>query len=369
MTAACRSRLADDARKCEKSVNDNPELAVQGCTALISSGQLIGEDFVRVLNNRGLAYSRKGNYDLAIQDFDAALRLKPAAVETLNNRGVAHEQRDEFDLALQDYDQAILLKPTYAAAFNNRALIYADRKGDHEQAIKDFDQAIRLQPDYAEALSNRAHSYYANGEYERAIQDYNQAIKLEPNYNGNFFDRAAAFSGKKDYGRAMQDLDHALQLRPNDPSVLWVRGIVHFLLGGFEAAKRDLDLSLKLRPGDPYCVIWLYLTSARTSGAAKDELKENSTSLNSADWPAPAIRMFLGLLSAKGLVDAAGDADGKKSKRQQSQAYFYLAEEALTRGKSDNAEKLFQQSVRAGSPGSYEYIAARAELDRLKAER
>src|ERR1700686_303951 len=64
-TTACHAQLADNAEKCEKNVNNKPDLALQGCTALIVSGQLSGEDLVKVLLDRGLAYSRKANYDQA----------------------------------------------------------------------------------------------------------------------------------------------------------------------------------------------------------------------------------------------------------------------------------------------------------------
>jgi lipoprotein NlpI len=363
---ACHAQLADNAERCEKNVNNNPDLALEGCTALIASGQLSGEDLVKVLIDRGLAYSNKAHHDQAIQDFDKAISLKRDTPEAFNNRGLAYEQKGDFDRAIQDYDQAIRLHPSYASAFNNRGLIYAERKGDHDRAIQDFGEAIRLRADYAEALSNRAHSYYAKDDYDRAIQDYDHAIKLEPNYTGNFFDRATAFSGKKDYERALQDLDHALQLNPKDPSLLWARGITRFFLGQFQAARAGLSLSLTFRPEDPYCAIWLYLASSRISEDAKTELKKNSAGLKSAGWPSSTIQMYLGVLSPKDLLASARDADTKKSKNQYCQAYFCMGEDALLRGKTAEAKELLQESIIAGSTGSYEYIGAIAELDRMK---
>lgn len=367
LATACHTQLPNNAERCEKNVNRNPDLALSACTALIASGQLSGDDLVKVLNNRGLAYSNKAGYDQAIQDFDRALTLSPDTVEALNNRGLAFEQKGDFDRAVEDYDRAIRLQPGYAHAFNNRGLLYAERKGDHNHAIQDFNQAIRLRPDYAEAFSNRAHSYYATGNYDRAIQDYGEAIKLEPNYTGNFFDRASAFSSKKDYGRALLDLDHALQLNPKDPSLLWARGITHFLLGQFQAARDDLSSSLNLRPEDPYCAIWLYLARSRSGEDAKDELKKNSAALKSTSWPGPVIQMYLGSLSAKDLLASATDTDKRKSKDQSCQADFNLGEAAVLRGNLAEAKQLFQKSITAGSTGSYEYIGAAAELDRMKA--
>ena len=367
LTAACQAQLTNDAQKCEKNVTQNPDLAVQGCTALIVSRQLSGEDLAKVLIDRGLAYSNSRKYDQAIQDFTAATSLDPNIPEAFNNRGLAYEQKRDFDRAVQDYDHAIQLQPGYASAFNNRGLIFAEHKEDHGRAIQDFDQALRLRPDYAEAFSNRAHSYYARDEYDRAVQDYDQAVKLEPNYTGNFFDRASAFSSKKDYRRALLDLNHALELNPKDPGILWARGITRFLLGQFQAAKDDLSLSLSLRPEDPSSAIWLYLASSRSGKDAKNELKTRSAALKSTGWPGPAIQMYLGSLSAKDLLSSATVVDGKKSNNQSCQAYFYIGEDALLRGKLAEAKKLFQKSITAGSTGSYEYIAAMAELDRLKA--
>ncbi len=90
-TTACHAQLGDNAEKCEKNVNNNPDLALQGCTALIVSGQLSGEDLVKVLIDRGLAYSNKAHYDQAIQAFDKAISLKRDTPEAFNNRGLAYE--------------------------------------------------------------------------------------------------------------------------------------------------------------------------------------------------------------------------------------------------------------------------------------
>jgi lipoprotein NlpI len=363
----CHAQLAVDADKCEKNVNSNPDLAVQGCTALVTSGQLSAEDLAKVFNDRGLAYSNKAKYDLAIQDFDKALSLKPDTVEALNNRGLAFEQKGDFDRALQDYDGAIRLQPSYASALNNRGLLYRERKGDQGRALQDFDEAIRLRPDYAEAISNRAHSYYAKGDYDRAIADFDQAVKLEPNYTGNLFDRAAAFNSKKDYGRALADLNHAIELSPKDPALLWARGVTLFFLGQFEPATNNLARSLELRRDDPYCAIWLYLARSKGDKSAKDELRKNSDTVKFTGWPLPAIQMYLGTVSAREVLASAKDADERKNRTQLCQAYFYLGEDALASGKLSDAKLLFRQSAATKAVGAYECIGAFAELDRLNA--
>src|SRR5262245_14008600 len=113
-----------------------PDIQIGGCTALIDSGKAMPQTLVIAYNNRGNAYSTKGGYDLAVQD----------------------------------YDQSIKLNPNYAQAFNNRGVAY-QKKGEYDRAIEDFDESLKLNPDNASAFGNRAQTYLSKGEYARAVQD------------------------------------------------------------------------------------------------------------------------------------------------------------------------------------------------------
>jgi lipoprotein NlpI len=365
--SGCSAQLANDAQKCEKNVTSKPDLALEGCTALIESGRLSEEDAFKVLLIRGVAYRNKGNYDQAIQDFDKAIRLKPDIAEAFNNRGVTYDYKGDYELAIQDYNHVIKLRPDYAPAFNNRGLVYHE-KGEYDRAIQDFDQAIRLKPGYAEAFESRGSAYLARGDYDRAIQDYGQAITLEPNYAGDFSDRAFAYDCKKDYRRALQDYDLAVQLNPQDAHILGGRGATRFYLGQFKTAEDDIARSLRLAPTDTYSAIWLYLAQAKSGSDAQAELRKNSAALKSGSWPEPVIRMYLRSLEPEDVLASARDADAKKNSKQQCQAFFYLGEDALLRGHHGEARKLFQQAISTGAAGTYEYIGAIVEFDRMKSQ-
>src|SRR5262249_46460690 len=121
------------------------DIQIGGCTALIDSGKETPQTLVIAYNNRGNAYTAKGEYDRAIQDYDQSIKLDPNYARAFNNRGVAYQTKGEYDRAIDDFDESIKLNPQYASAFANRAQTYLN-KGEYERAVLDYDEAIRLKP-------------------------------------------------------------------------------------------------------------------------------------------------------------------------------------------------------------------------------
>jgi lipoprotein NlpI len=84
-------------------------------------------------------------------------------------------------------------------------------------------------------------------------------------------------------------------------------------------------------------------------------------------WPAPVLKFYLGTVDAEGVLSAARDGDALKAMAQRCEADFYLGEDALLRGKTDEAVKLFQHCVATGLSGYVEYRGAVVELNKLQA--
>jgi tetratricopeptide (TPR) repeat protein len=70
-------------------------------------------------------------------------------------RGNDWAERGEFDRALVDYDAALRMDPLFIEAFVNRGVVWA-RKGDLDRAIADYDAALRLNPRDGKAIRNRS---------------------------------------------------------------------------------------------------------------------------------------------------------------------------------------------------------------------
>lgn len=92
---------------CNGSDPKSPESQISGCTGLINGAHETAAILATAHNNRGNAYSRKGDFDRAIEDYDLAIQFNPSYDKPYNNRGVAFQKKGELDRAIKDFNEAI----------------------------------------------------------------------------------------------------------------------------------------------------------------------------------------------------------------------------------------------------------------------
>lgn len=119
----------------------------------------------------------KKNYDRAIADYSAAIRLDPKYAEAFCERGKAYFANRNYGSVIADYNEAIRLDPKYVKAFLQRASFFTskynlrahdyDAKETYDRAIADCNEAIRLDPKSAKAFLWRGSEYYLMGDTPR----------------------------------------------------------------------------------------------------------------------------------------------------------------------------------------------------------
>ena len=154
--------------------------------------------------DRGITYLEKGDYDLAIAEYNETIRLNPDNAVAHNNRGLAYDNKGDYDRAIAEYSEAIRLKPDLALAYNNRGAAYSN-KSNFDRAIADSTEAIRLKPDLALAYYNRGVAYLKKSDYDRAIADLTEAIRLKPDFADAYNNRGIAYSRKWMFRAAAAD--------------------------------------------------------------------------------------------------------------------------------------------------------------------
>jgi tetratricopeptide (TPR) repeat protein len=234
---------ADDLTTCKNGSGDE---ALAACTRALQASRLDRTERVRVYNARGVLWKRKGDYDRAIADYNAAIELDPEYHYAYYNRGISYFERRDIDRAIADFTRVIRINPKYAQAYNNRGTAYKEKQ-DYDQALSDYDQAIKVNPKDASFYNNRGVAWKNKGEYDRAIADYNEAIRLNPKYAIAYSNLGNVYYSKSEYDRAIANYTEAIKL-DTQPSYYYNRGDSYRRKGEFDRAIADLGQAIRLDP-------------------------------------------------------------------------------------------------------------------------
>ena len=214
---------------------------------------------------RGRNYSRRQDFEYALQMFEQAIELDPKFA--LAHAGIAHlcgvifEVRDQnpnwMERGLAACDRATALAPDLPEVLVARARIFYAQKKNDESAQLAL-RAIERKPDCDGAWNILGRAYFASGRYEEAAGIAERAIE----FNGDDYNMYIPYEQalerldrKKDadairerYGKVLR---HQLELVPEDvrARILLATLLAHI---GDEADEsiRHLQTAVALRPGD-----------------------------------------------------------------------------------------------------------------------
>ncbi len=127
----------------------------------------------------GAAALQNGDFEVALEAFDAALVLEPDDPVVLSQVGRALLELGHFDEAFPLLSQAAQLAPeSFVTQFNlGTALLRARR---HEEAINWLRAASRLSPEVALPRYGLALAYAALGDHARAITELEECVAVAP---------------------------------------------------------------------------------------------------------------------------------------------------------------------------------------------
>ena len=132
----------------------------------------------------------------------------PPDASFYQRRADANLGKGEFTLALADYNKAVELKADDAVAFLNRGKVYYNLKS-FDKAVSDYDRSIELNPKGSLAYYNRGVSHEKMGNPQKAITDYQKAVDLDAS-------NESAKSGLK----RLRDEELAKAVKPPPPMIV-----------------------------------------------------------------------------------------------------------------------------------------------------
>ena len=202
--------------------------------------------FPEAFYNRASAKFLSKNYVGAIQDYNAAITLKPNAKYYLA-RAISRYKYNELPGAKLDLDKAISLD---SGAVRNDAYYYKGcvqfLEKNYGEAIKSFTSTIENDDKYTFAYHDRGSCNRMLEKYQLALIDYRKAIQLDPNLSMAFNNIASVKKLMKDYQGAITDYTSAISVDTASALSYNNRGTVYKELEEYDKALADFNKAIKI---------------------------------------------------------------------------------------------------------------------------
>lgn len=176
-----------------------------------------------------------------------------------------------YQLAIKDYEEALRLNPKSALCNYLLAMLYLEKTesfwlkmaGDdisdqtikeyNEKAIQYLDRVIVLNSKHVDAYIDKAQVYRYLKQYNLAIKNYNKAIELDPNHAGAYHDRGIVKFELGDNFGAIMDYDREIEMKEEKTKEMDIilynnyknRSDANMKVGNWDAVIRDLTKMIK----------------------------------------------------------------------------------------------------------------------------
>jgi tetratricopeptide (TPR) repeat protein len=196
-------------------------------TALAAPAAWGRETKTSALDRRGILLLTQGRWQQAADLFGQALALDPKDARAYANRCTARYKLGQYEAAIADFEAAIRLQPKLKAslaasmsdAYYRRARGRVE-KGADTAATADLYQSVRLDRKNAAAYCELGFLAIRGGQYDIALPYLNRAILLAPNLAAAYANRASALTALAREAEARKDAARAVELDPSQRPAL-----------------------------------------------------------------------------------------------------------------------------------------------------
>jgi tetratricopeptide (TPR) repeat protein len=246
-----------------------------------------------------------------------------------------------------------------AAPDSADAMIWVGRRtaylGRYQDAITRFSEGIARFPEDARFYRHRGHRYLSTRQLDLAVADFDRAVELIAGQE----DQIEPDGIPNDRGVPTSSLH----------SNIWYHlGLAHYLRGDFEAAIRAYHECLQTLDNDDHQVAtryWTYLTLRRLgrdddAAGVLDWLAEEHEVFENQTYES-LLRLYRGDLTVEQLTDPAAEALDRAT------VGYGIGAWRLAQGDTEAARRQFEDVLATPQWAAFGYLAAEAELARMKA--
>src|SRR5215510_10565848 len=201
-----------------------------------------GENDPIKLFERGQDAHAKGDTRLAIQLYDAAIKLKPEFPEAEFQRAMALLSTDHAAEAIVGFNRAVNLRADWSLAYATFGRALAIAGGNDQEAERILRRAIELDAKDIRSLEFLAEVRKRAGDFDQALKFIVMAASLPAADSSVWRHRASIEVAAGDKNAGLKSIDHALILNPGDDASRRYRAEVRLELHDNDGAVADLRL-------------------------------------------------------------------------------------------------------------------------------
>jgi tetratricopeptide (TPR) repeat protein len=235
---------------------------------------------------RGLRAFGQKEYDQAIADFTAAIRLDPKNVHAYSGRAQAWAKKHYRDRETADFTEAIRLDPKNVNYLVARGDSWGAR-GRHDEAIADYDLAIQTEPGNPALYLARGNEWRRHLKLDLALDDYNRAIQLSPNDIQAYICRALITKQRRQFDRAVAEFTELAKVSPDNAEIH--RNLARILATCNNEQVRDGNRAVREAKRACELTSWQDPDCLDTLAAAYAELRDFSSAI---EWETKAIGLL-----------------------------------------------------------------------------
>jgi tetratricopeptide (TPR) repeat protein len=285
-------------------VEVSPETVIEPCSKIVADTTASPADRGHALFIRGTGYLSTKRFDLAGQDYDAAIVLTPTNDELFASRANIAFRGGRYQEGFSFLQSALALNPSNGHALRTVGTLNAE-SGKPEEAIRYFTMALAADPNDAYALLFRSGAYTRLRRFDAALKDANALVAMTPaainrqgfldQYGDRLDFHSLALTNRADiYGalgqpdraeqdltaavdyrrsaqslsargkflayksgrekQALSELDEAISLGQVDSQTFYAKGLLHVGLRQYQMALAAFDRALDINPQSAYAL-------------------------------------------------------------------------------------------------------------------
>lgn len=219
--------------------------------ALSILNSIIERDFnnYRAHYYRGLVYTLRNEYELALEEFQKVLSIGEYDNEI--NEVIIREKLVEIYIKLNNNEEAqkelallIQLEPENTDYYFKMGLLYYER-GRYQQALGNFVKVLEINPNDLLGNFYTGLLYYKNHQYQEAMAHFDKTLDLDPRFVRAYFYRGMVQYNLKQYTQAIKDFDSSIQDPDHKIETQTYKGLSLIALDSLDMAIKEFRQGLE----------------------------------------------------------------------------------------------------------------------------